>query len=126
MKQCELKIYNNQLLLFCLLPIYLRVKPDRLLTFRFHRLALRKKTFFAFPLLRRLAPQGGCWCQDTTYSCFTCDLFDSCLLNPVFCPSGHTCFLNVSLLTLCAKSLDASIPLQKNTNQFLQKSIHLI
>ena len=45
MNKCDLKIYNNQLLPFCLVPIYLGVKLDKLLTFRHRRLALREKNF---------------------------------------------------------------------------------
>ena len=42
--KCELKVYNNSRLLpFCPSPSYLGIKLDRLLTFRHHLVALRKK-----------------------------------------------------------------------------------
>ena len=56
----ELKIYNNgRLLPFCPTPTYLGVKLDRLLTFRDHVVALRKKLFSRVTLLRRLV--GSRW-----------------------------------------------------------------
>ena len=55
----ELKVYNNsRLLLFCPTPTYLGVKLDRLLTFRHHLVALRKKLFSRVTLLRRLVGSG--------------------------------------------------------------------
>ena len=51
----ELKVYNNgRLLPFCPTPTYLGVKLDRLLTFRHHLMALRKKLSSRITLLRRL------------------------------------------------------------------------
>ena len=52
-EKCELKILKNHFSTFCPVPIYLKVKLDRSLTFRHYRLALSKKL-----LLRRLAGTG--------------------------------------------------------------------
>ena len=55
----ELHVYNNgNLLPPCLVPTYLGVKQDSLLTFRHHLEALRKKFSTRFALLRRLAGSG--------------------------------------------------------------------
>ena len=55
----ELKVYNNDILLpFCPTPAYLGVKLDRLLTFRHHLVALRKKLFSPVTALRRLVGSG--------------------------------------------------------------------
>ena len=55
----ELKVYNNgRLLPFCPTPTYLEVKLDRLLTFRHHLVALRKKLSSRVTLLRRLVGSG--------------------------------------------------------------------
>ena len=55
----ELKVYvDNKLLPFCSVPTYLRVKLDRLLTFRHHLETLRKKLPNRVTLLRRLARSG--------------------------------------------------------------------
>ena len=55
----ELNIYNNGILLpLCPVPKYLGVKLDRLLTFRHHFEALRKKLSTRVALLRRLAGSG--------------------------------------------------------------------
>ena len=56
----KLKVYNNNRLLpFCPTPTYLGVKLDRLLTFRHHLVALRKKLSSRVTLLRRLV--GSEW-----------------------------------------------------------------
>ena len=55
----ELKIFNNSKLLpYCPTPTYLGVKQDRLLTFRHHLEALRKKLSTRVTLLRQLAGSG--------------------------------------------------------------------
>ena len=55
----ELKVYNNgRHLPFCPTPTYLGVKLDRLLTFRHHLVALRKKLSSRVTLLRRLVGSG--------------------------------------------------------------------
>ena len=55
----ELKVYNNDRLLpFCPIPTYLGIKLDRLLTFRHHLVALRKKLSSRVTLLRRLVGSG--------------------------------------------------------------------
>ena len=55
----ELKVYNNgRLLPFCPTLTYLGVKLDRLLMFRHHLVALRKKLSSRVTLLRRLVDSG--------------------------------------------------------------------
>ena len=55
----ELQVYNNgRLLPFCPTPAYLGVKLDRLLTFRHHLVALRKKISSRVTLLRQLVDSG--------------------------------------------------------------------
>ena len=55
----KLKVYNNgKLLPFCPTPTYLRVKLDRLLTFRHNLVALRKQLSSCITLLRRLVGSG--------------------------------------------------------------------
>ena len=57
--QRELNVYNNgNLLSPCPVPTYLEEKLDRLLTFRHHLKALRKKLSTRVALLRRLAGFG--------------------------------------------------------------------
>ena len=55
----ELKVYNNgRLLSFCPTPTNLVIKLDRLLTFRHHLVALRKKLSSRVTLLKRLVGSG--------------------------------------------------------------------
>ena len=60
----ELEVYNNgRLLPFCPNPTYLGVKLDRSLTFRYHLVALRKKTILARHTAEATRGLGmGCWC----------------------------------------------------------------
>ena len=90
----ELKVYNNGTLLpFCPTPrsTYLEVKLDRLLTFRHHLVALRKKLSSRLTLLRRLVGSG--WGAGAKTLCIaTLSLVYStaeyCAL--VWCCSAHT------------------------------------
>ena len=88
----ELKVYNNgRLLPFCPTPIYLGVKLDRLLTFRHHLVALRKKLSTRVTLLRRLVGSG--WgAGDKTLCIVTLSLVYSAAeyCAPVWCRSAHT------------------------------------
>ena len=57
--KCELTIHsNNNLLPFCTVPTYLRLKLDRSFAFRHHTEALREKLKSHVALLRRLAGSG--------------------------------------------------------------------
>ena len=88
----ELKVYNNNRLLpFCPTPTYLGVKLDRLLTFRHHLVALRKKVSSRVTLLRRLVGSG--WgAGANTLRIATCSLVYSTAeyCAPVWCRSAHT------------------------------------
>ena len=88
----ELKVYNNSRLLpFCPTPTYLGVKLDRLLTFRHHLVALRKKLSSRVTLLRRLVGSG--WCAGAkTLRIATLSLVYSTAeyCAPVWCRSAHT------------------------------------
>ena len=88
----ELKVYNNSRLLpFCPTPNYLGVKLDRLLTFRHHLVALRKKLSLHVTLLRRLVGSG--WGAGAKTLCIaTLSLVYSTAeyCAPVWCRSAHT------------------------------------
>ena len=88
----ELKVYNNgRLLPFCPIPTYLGVKLDRLLTFRHHLVALRKKLSSRVTLLRRLV--GSRWGADAkALRIATLSLVYSTAeyCAPVWCRSAHT------------------------------------
>ena len=92
----ELKVYNNRRLLqFCPTPTYFGVKLDRLLTFRHHLVALRKKLSSRVTRLRRLVGSG--WCAGAkTLRIATLSLVysiaDYCA--PVWCGSAHTCLID--------------------------------
>ena len=59
----ELKVYNNgRLLPFCPTPTHLGVKLDRLLTFRYHLVALRKKLSSRVTVEVTCGLRMGCWC----------------------------------------------------------------
>ena len=87
----ELKVYNNgRLLPFCPTPTYLGVKLDRLLTFRHHLVAMRKKLSSCVPLLRRLVVSG--WDAGAkTLRIATLSLVYSAAeyCAPVWCRSAH-------------------------------------
>ena len=87
----ELKVYNNDRLLpFCPTPAYLGVKLDRLLTFRHHLVALRKKLSSRVTLLRRLVGSG--WCAGAkTLRIATLSLVYSAAeyCAPVWCRNAH-------------------------------------
>ena len=87
----ELKVYNNgRLLPFCPTPTYLGVKLDRLLTFRHHLVALRKKLSSRVILLRRLV--GSRWGAGAkTLRIATLSLVYSTAeyCAPVWCRSAH-------------------------------------
>ena len=88
----ELKVYNNgRLLPFYSTPTNLGVKLDRLLTFRHHLVALRKKLSSRVTLLRRLVGSG--WGAGAkTLRIATLSLVYSAAEHcaPVWCRSAHT------------------------------------
>ena len=88
----ELKVYNNgRLLPFCPTPTYLGVKLDRLLTFRQHLVALRKKLSSRVTLLRQLVGSG--WGAGAKALCIaTISLVYSTAeyCAPFWCRSAHT------------------------------------
>ena len=88
----ELKVYNNgRLLPFCPTPTYLGVKLDKLLTFRHHLVALRKKLSSRVTLLRQL--MGSEWgASAKTLRIATLSLVYSTAeyCAPVWCRSSHT------------------------------------
>ena len=85
-------VYNNgRLLLFCPTPTYLGVKLDRLLMFRHHLVALRKKLSLRVTLLRRLVGLG--WGAGAKTLCIaTLSLVYSTAeyCAPVWCRCAHT------------------------------------
>ena len=100
----DLKVYNNGgRLPFCPTPIYLGVKLDRLLTFRHHLVALRKKLSSRVTLLRRLVCSG--WCaRAKTLRIATLSLVYSTAeyCAPVWCRSVHIRLIDSVLTTPCA------------------------
>ena len=92
----ELKVYNNDRLLpFCPIPTYLGVKLDRLLTFRHHLVALRKKLSSRVTLLRRFVGSGwgaGAGAGAKTLRIATLSLLYSTpeYCAPVWCRSAYT------------------------------------
>ena len=88
----ELKVYNNSRLLpFCPTPTYLGVKLDRLLTFRHHLVALRKKLCSRVTLLRRLVGSGwGAGAKTLCIATLSLVYSTAQYCAPVWCRSAHT------------------------------------
>ena len=89
---------NGRLLPFCPTPTYLGVKLDRLLTFRHHLVALRKKLSLRVTLLRRLV--GSAWSAGAkTLRIATLSLVYSTseYCAPVWCRSAHTRLIEIVL-----------------------------
>ena len=88
----ELKVYNNgRLLPFCPTPTYLGVKLDRLLTFRHHLVALRKKLSSRVTLLRRLVGSGwGAGAKTLRIATLSLVYSAAEYCAPVCCHSAHT------------------------------------
>ena len=89
----ELKVYNNDRLLpFCPNP---GVKLDRLLTFRHHLVALRKKLSSRVTLLRLLVVSGwGGSAKTLRIATLSLVYSTSEYCAPVWCRSAHTRFIN--------------------------------
>ena len=88
----ELNVYNNcNLLPSCPVPTYLGVKLDRLLTFRHHLEALRKKLSTQIAPLRRLAGFGwGAGAKTLRISALSLVYSTAEYCAPVWCRSTHT------------------------------------
>ena len=87
----EPKAYNNDRLLpFCPTPTYLGAKLDRLLTFRHHLVALRKKLSSRVTLLRRLVGSGwGAGAKTLRIATFSLVYSTAKYCAPVWCRSAH-------------------------------------
>ena len=87
----DLNVYNNgNLLLPCQVTTYLGVKLDRLLTFRHHPEALRKKLSTRVALLRRLAGSGwGAGAKTLRTSVLSLVYSTAEYCSPVWCRSMH-------------------------------------
>ena len=87
----DLNVYNNgNLLLPCQVTTYLGVKLDRLLTFRHHAEALRKKLSTRVALLRRLAGSGwGAGAKTLRTSVLSLVYSTAEYCSPVWCRSMH-------------------------------------
>ena len=92
----KLKVYNNDRLLpFCPTPTYLGVKLDRLLTFRHHLVALRKKLSSRVTLLRRLVGSGwGAGAKTLRIATLSLVYSTAEYCAPVWCRSAHTRLIN--------------------------------
>ena len=92
----ELKVYNNDRLLpFCPTPTYLGVKLYRLLTFRHHLVALRKKLSSRVTLLRRLVGSGwGAGVKTLRIATLSLVYSTAEYCAPVWCRSAHTRFID--------------------------------
>ena len=88
----KLKAYNNDRRLpFCPTPTYLGVKQDRLLTFRHHLMALRKKVSSRVIPLRRLVGLGwGAGAKTLRIATLSLVYSTAEYCAPVWCRSAHT------------------------------------
>ena len=88
----ELKVYNNGgPLPFCPTPIYLGVKLVKLLTFRHHLVALRKKLSSRVTLLSRLVGSGwGAGAKSLRIATLSLVYSTAEYCTPVWCRSAHT------------------------------------
>ena len=88
----KLKVYNNgRRLPLCLTPTYLGVKLDRLLTFRHHLVALRKKLFSRVTLLRQLVGLGwGAGAKTLRIATLSLVYSAAEYCAPVWCRSANT------------------------------------
>ena len=92
----ELYVYNNgNLLPPCPVPTYLGTKQDKLLTFRHHLEALRKKLSTRVALLRRLAGfEWGAGAKTWLISALSLVYSTAEYCAPVWCRSTHTRLIN--------------------------------
>ena len=107
----ELKVYNNgKLLPFYPTPTYLGVKLDRLLTFRHHLVALRKKLSSRVTLLRRLVGSGwGAAAKTLRIATLSLVHLTAKYCAPVWCRSAHTGLIDsvlndaLRIVTICLR-----------------------
>ena len=94
--KCEIKVYNNgKLLSFCPTPTYLEVKLDRLLKFRHHLVALRKKLYSCVTLLRQLVGlEWGAGAKTLRIATLSLVYSAAEYCAPVWCCSAHTRLIN--------------------------------
>ena len=92
----ELKFYNNDRLLpFCPTPSYHGVKLDRLLTFRHHLVALRKKISSRVTLLRQLMGSGWGAGAKTLRIATLFPVYSTAeYCTPEWCRSAHTSLID--------------------------------
>ena len=92
----EPNVYNNNNLFpACPVSSYLRVKLDRLLTYRYHLEALPKKLSTRVALLRRLAGSGwGAGAKTLRISALSLVYFTAEYCAPVWCCSTLTCLID--------------------------------
>ena len=91
----ELKVHNNgRLLPFCRTPTYFGVKLDRLLKFRHHLVALRKKLSSRVTLLRLVGSGWGAGAETLRIATLSlvCSTAEYCA--PVWYRSAHTCLID--------------------------------
>ena len=78
-----------------LIPTYLGVKLDRLLTFRHHLVALRKKLSLCVTLLRRFVGSGwGAGAKTLHIATLSLVYSTAEYCTPVWCRSAHTCLID--------------------------------
>ena len=123
----ELNVKNNgKILSFCPVPAYLGVKKNRALTYRHHLKILRKNYPRAFRCWGNLQIQNGTLVprHRTQLPC----PWSTRLLSTVYQLGVATrilASLTAFLMTLCALSLNAYVPLQRTIFQFSQVSSQL-
>ena len=123
----ELKVYSNgRLLPFCPTPTYLGIKLDRLLTFRHHLVALRKKLSSRVTLLRRLMGSGlGAGAKTLRIATLSLVYSAAKYCAPVWCHSAHTRLIN-SVLNDALRIVTGCLrPLQQTTYLYSQASSQL-
>ena len=123
----ELKVKNNgKILPFFAVPTYLGVKLDRAPTYRHHLEALRKKLFTRVSLLGDLRVQDGMLVpRHCAQQPCPCSIRLLSTVHQLGVAARILASLTAFLMTLCALSLDAYVPLQRTTFQFSQASSQL-
>ena len=115
----EVNVYNNDRLFpFCPTPTYLGVKLDRLLTFRHHLVALRKKLSSRVTLLRQLVGSGwGAVAQTLRIAILSLVYSIAEYCAPVWCRSAHTRLIDnvlndaLRIITGCLRPTPDHLPI---------------
>ena len=118
----ELNVYNNgNLLPPCPVPMYVRVKLDRLLTFRHHLEVLHKKLSTRVTLLMRLAGSGwGAGAKTLRISALFLVYSSAEYCTPVWCCSTHARLIDsifnnaLRIVTGCLTCLSSQVSSQLN------------